>query len=68
MRVKKNCELDLCFRRVPQAAVWKVDVGDQGGREMEWEGSAVAVVHTQTRVIEKSGWPQVHNLVEARCM
>lgn len=55
MRVEKNCELDLCFRRVPQAAVWKIDVGDQGRREMEWEGSAVAEVHTQTRVVEESG-------------
>lgn len=35
--------------------MWKIDVRDQGRREMEWEGSAVAVVHTQTRVIEKSG-------------
>lgn len=55
MRVKKNCELYLCFRRVPQAAVWKIDVGDQGRRVMEWEGSAVAVVHIQTRAVEKSG-------------
>lgn len=35
--------------------MWKIDIGDQGRREMEWEGSVVAEVHTQTRAIEESG-------------